>query len=995
MPLTADGELHLYRVIALDHAVRADHPLWPRYASGMIYGYGAPLFHYFSPMAFHLPRMLHLIGFSYQAGWLGAMMVYTLVAAGGAFLWGRWWAGDIGGFIAAAAYSYAPYFLFDTAARGTISETAGLALLPYIFWAFSRLAETGARREFALATGLFAAFIPLHNIITLHGAALLALYCLFLVATHARPRLVFIHLALAGMSAVGLTAFFWWPALADTHFVKLQGVTDNLPDIDPTRHLRPLAELFTLGFTADPTQQNQPVPIVLGWPQLLLGVLGAVALYAVRGPHQRPLRAGMAFFALLTTLLVILNLPISAPLWEQLPLMRYTQFAWRTLGPASLFLALMAGIGVSAIYQAIARPAPRRALLALALGGIMLYSIPWLYRPSISDPPAQDIRDFQEMERRTGQLAASSFSEYVPVWNTVPLDSERLRERFATAEVIPRLVPPSGVVIHSAEWGGTWGRLTLSTEEAVKLTFDWLYFDGWRADLDGQRISVEPSPSEGLVQVHIPEGEHQLYIALGPTETQTRAVVLSVLSFAFALVILWRWPWNMTTVPKDETSHSHLTLINCIAIGILSAKILLINPYNTPFKSHRLEDGTSPKTTLNANFNNQIQLIGADLPTTPIPSTEPISLTLYWRLLGEQIAEDYSSIVHLRDTQGNIIAEGGSFAPGNVATSNWLKGYYIQERVVIALPIGTPPGNYTLDAGLYRPQDGARLNLINTAGNPQDVKVPLGTITMTRPTAASAWRGSGQRIAEGLYFLGLSQALPAMATVGDELIIQWRWGVNQPVTEAYRAQIVWRNADQIIAGASQIVPLVATYPTTEWRAGDQWLGHHRLYVPGSLESGKYALALRIIGEGDSPLGEMLPIGEMVVSVPERLYATPDIETRRGDTWKNGILLLGYDLSDSDITLYWQTRQPLTESLRLFVHIVDGDGRIIAQTDGIPADWSRPTTGWDVDEIIMTRHTFDLAIGAYTIRAGWYRPDNNERISLVDGGDALDLTRPNR
>ena len=36
MPRTDDGLLQMYRSVALDHSLRVDNPLWPRYSSGLV-----------------------------------------------------------------------------------------------------------------------------------------------------------------------------------------------------------------------------------------------------------------------------------------------------------------------------------------------------------------------------------------------------------------------------------------------------------------------------------------------------------------------------------------------------------------------------------------------------------------------------------------------------------------------------------------------------------------------------------------------------------------------------------------------------------------------------------------------------------------------------------------------------------------------------------------------------------------------------------------------
>ena len=60
LPYSADGLLQLYRTAALDHSLQVDQALWSRYASGLVYGYGAPLFNFFPPLSYY-PALLACI----------------------------------------------------------------------------------------------------------------------------------------------------------------------------------------------------------------------------------------------------------------------------------------------------------------------------------------------------------------------------------------------------------------------------------------------------------------------------------------------------------------------------------------------------------------------------------------------------------------------------------------------------------------------------------------------------------------------------------------------------------------------------------------------------------------------------------------------------------------------------------------------------------------------------------------------------------------------
>ena len=76
-----------------------------------------------------------------------------------------------------------------------------------------------------------------------------------------------------------------------------------------------------------------------------------------------------------------------------------------------------------------------------------------------------------------------------------------------------------------------------------------------------------------------------------------------------------------------------------------------------------------------------------------------------------------------------------------------------------------------------------------------------------------------------------------------------------------------------------------------------------------------------------------------------------------------ITLLGYDLdsepvepgSSIHVTLYWQAQQTMVVSYKVFVHLYDGDGNLVAQRDSLPGLGAKPTTTWEAGEVVADRH----------------------------------------
>lgn len=993
LPYSADGLLHLYRAAALEHSLRVDHPLWPRFSSGLAYGYGAPLFSFFPPLAYYPAGLAYSLGLSFLSGWLLSMSAYTVLAGIGMYLLGRHWTrSELGGWMGAAAYVYSPYLLFDSVIRGATAELAALAALPFAFYGMTRLAASGRRSDLLMALTAFAIFIPLHTVITLHGTALLALYCLFLSWRADDSRSVVSRLALAGGLGLLLTAFYWLPALLERDAIKLPLIAEQLGHIDVARHLRPLAEVLALPQPADPTQQNQALPIAIGWIQLLLAALATLLSWRARYRHYRSL---LLFMWVALGALVFFNTPHSAWIWQNIPLIGFTQFPWRTLGLASLLLALMSAIGGRLLWL---RFGDHRGKVAAIVGttiALALYASPWTYTRHYDDLAVNDISDVQRFERESGQLTLSSYGEYLPVTvDASQLETSRLTARFVENDAIARLLPSATVDILAQEWQGTAASLRLESASAQTLLFDWLYVPGWAAAIEGRSVDVYSSTPAGLLALDVPAGQFELRVWLAPTAAQSLAGALSIFGVASAILItlLWRrLGYETTNAPAAiERERNWLPLFAAIGIAVFFFKALVLDPAQTPIKQSRF--GAVEAAPALANFGHKIDLLAVDAPAEAI-NESALAFTLYWRLHGPPLERDFASIIRMRDPQGLIVAEASLFAPGGLAASNWLPGAYIKDVIELIVPPYTPPlpQAYTFDVGLFDLESLRALSLINAAGDPQDVKYEIAALTLKRSPAEHDAAESPATAGDELAYLVEPPALPKAATAGDALRFNWLWQKLRASAADGSAQLLWLDERGDVAAASAPLPLVQGYDFADWRLGDINRGQHRSIVPASLQAGHYALGIRQLDAAGLPTGDVIALEQtMMVTLPQREFEAPRLDFESGAEWVNGIVLHGYAIkANGEVNLVWGTNRPLDESLHLFVHALDEDGKIAAQWDGVPADWTRHTTGWIEGEYVTTRHQFALPDGQYRLRLGWYAATTGERVG-VEGSDALEL-----
>jgi hypothetical protein len=121
-----------------------------------------------------------------------------------------------------------------------------------------------------------------------------------------------------------------------------------------------------------------------------------------------------------------------------------------------------------------------------------------------------------------------------------------------------------------------------------------------------------------------------------------------------------------------------------------------------------------PQNPLDLSFAGQITLLGFDLPTAagnPIHNSQftihnLLLLTLFW-CSDAMPAADYTVFIHLLDPAGNLVAQFDSPpAAGAYPTSLWDPGEIIPDEHLLP---DLPPGHYTVQIGLYRPDTGQRL----------------------------------------------------------------------------------------------------------------------------------------------------------------------------------------------------------------------------------------------------------------------------------------------
>lgn len=201
----------------------------------------------------------------------------------------------------------------------------------------------------------------------------------------------------------------WLPSLVEARYAHTERLTDAV--LRYSNHFVALAQFFanTCGFGPSVPGDQDGMPFTLGWPQLIIAAIGAIAI--ARSDSGR-WKQWAAFFGASAFVLCFLMTERAHELWDAVPQLHYVAFPWRLLASVAFCVALLA----SAIVLALPGLPERwqRWTYAAAIGSIVLIGLPRAQPQSyLSLDPLQWTP--REIARR-GAVAAAIFEAFEPRW---------------------------------------------------------------------------------------------------------------------------------------------------------------------------------------------------------------------------------------------------------------------------------------------------------------------------------------------------------------------------------------------------------------------------------------------------------------------------------------------------------------------------------------------------------------------------------------------------
>ena len=760
LPTFTDAEQHVYRVYEVMEAWKAG-VIYPRWAPDLFYAYGYPVFHYYAPLTYHLAAAYGFLFGGPLAGMKFVLVSAAYLGAAGMYLFVRDRWGSLAGMVAAASFVLAPYVVYvDPHARGAAPETFAIGLAPVMLWAFARLrsSRTASPWDMLFAAFTLAALTLSHNLMSFVFLGLLVAWLAWDIVLGAEEDVtspdsaargkVVVALGAAILLGLGLSAFMWLPAILERGAVQFHNAAGGAGTyFDFHKYFIRWRELFAPSLIFDLGATQMRFNHNLGPPQWGLAALGALSIFSLPQFAMRARRRDTLFFSLAAFGLIFLMTRTSVRLWETFPPIAFLQFPTRLLGPAAAMLGILAGASVSWADALRLRLSPsHRApdviaarttdnlreggplpllFSAAAVAVCIAAATPLLYPPPWSDFGPMNSQRIIKTERDGRGVGTTSGNEFLPVGVAiVPGPRASLWESYRTGIVdkINRQTLPEGTTVTVVEHGPEHDRFRVRGSTRFVLRLYTFYWPGWTAYVDGVKTPIEVAEPDGWITFWVPEGTHDVLLRLENTPPRWLGWGVSGLTLLGLLgLAVWGPRWHAPAPVGQVANLSNRRMLawpHALALGAVVLMAMAVRLAADRAGGWWVRSAGSDVLVAQyqqfTRLEDDVALLGFDLPVTSARPGDLVPVTLYWKAMAPP-QHNLRVFVHFLGPDGNLWGQSDKWNPADFPMNGWPLDLYVRDEHDAPLQPDAPPGVYTVRAGLYD-ENGVRMHVLDANG---------------------------------------------------------------------------------------------------------------------------------------------------------------------------------------------------------------------------------------------------------------------------------------
>lgn len=464
--------------------------VFPRWCNSCNGSVGSPVFLFYFPLPYYVASIfypLRTLGLGIEHFYLLLLAIVSGVTVLACYVWLQSIVSPRVALAGAFLYIWLPYRNELIYHRSAYTELWAMAFIPLLFWAVRHISH--GRREYWCVTSICVAMLLLCHVTVGISAVGLALAYLILVGKESYKQLPFfvgcILLALAAVS------FYLLPAHAMLQYLNPEGLqsvanswVNNFADVISSREFN-ITNYYKLIET------------------ILIYALIMIVFFIKRKRLTNPLiRREAWIWVILAAAVFIFMFSITRPLWNILQMLGIFVSPWRLQQFISLTIIFLFSINQQWLLSA--KQEKTKILDYIVLLGLFI-TLSFSY---IMQRDENTDKKYEEMI----EARVIGFPEYQPRWvhgynfshiNHIADEFyQRLDKLYGT-----------GLAGYTVKlWQSTQLTAHVSMKNSGTLTLRHQYFPIWQAYVDGKSVELYPDKKQGLMQLSIPAGEHDLTI---------------------------------------------------------------------------------------------------------------------------------------------------------------------------------------------------------------------------------------------------------------------------------------------------------------------------------------------------------------------------------------------------------------------------------------------------------------------------------------------------
>ncbi len=514
-------DMQATRVMQMDKCLR-DGQFPCRWVPDLGFGYGYPLYIFYSPLAYYVMEVFHLIGFSFIASVKIVFILSFIFAGASMFVLGQALWGNLGGLVSAMFYVYAPYRASDVYSRGAVGEFWALIFLPLILWSILNLIKNEKQKKSIIYLSLSVTGLLLsHNLTIIAFTPIAALWTLVFLFLYYKKGIIK-KIILAVALGVGLSAFYLIPMIAEKSYVHIDSMTSGY--FNYLAHFVSLKQLFLNGHWGYGSSELGPyddLSFQIGVIHWLI-VLISLVLAFIKKKRNKIDRIIVVFLSIVFITAIALCHSKSTFIWQTITPMKYFQFPWRFLTMAILSSSIIAGFPLKIIKN------KRRARQLTAL---LIFLLIFFYSRFFSPSQWLNIKDQDKFsgENWKNQQTMSIF-DYLPIFASAPPASPAPQE--------PQIIHGQANIINFQK-GTNWQKGEVDVSQPATIQLPLFFYPGFKLWLNQKETDFSYQNQLGLITFNLPSGRHQFLVKLTSTLDRKIGDTISLISILVLIYLFY------------------------------------------------------------------------------------------------------------------------------------------------------------------------------------------------------------------------------------------------------------------------------------------------------------------------------------------------------------------------------------------------------------------------------------------------------------------------